>query len=179
MSGRLDGDVGYEERYLLNLLEDDRLTSDDLSRAMSRIRFRAASPLTLQLEAANAKLREQAMEYLALDQQATEALARAVKAEGERDAALARLDGHACQPMDTAPRDGTFILAVVAPNTTRHLEHQAGRVFVIRHEGKTRNGYDMGWSVYPGYGGEIDATFACWCPIPGLARRPQNREALP
>lgn len=36
----LDGDIGYEETYLLNLLRDDRLTEEDLHRAMNRIRFR-------------------------------------------------------------------------------------------------------------------------------------------
>ena len=38
-----DGDVGQEERYLLNLLEDDRLTAEDLHRAMNRIRYRQLS----------------------------------------------------------------------------------------------------------------------------------------
>lgn len=36
----IEGDIGHEETYLLNLLEDDRLTAEDLHRAMNRIRHR-------------------------------------------------------------------------------------------------------------------------------------------
>ncbi|MBS7542558.1 hypothetical protein [Ancylobacter oerskovii] len=36
-----DGDVGHEERYLCNLLRDDRLMVEDISRAMNRIRYRS------------------------------------------------------------------------------------------------------------------------------------------
>lgn len=87
----------------------------------------------------------------------TTAAIRAIAGEGEAEG---------WRTMETAPRDGTFILAVVAPNTTRFLEHHVGRVFVIRHQGKTTRDYDLGWSVYPGYGGEIDATFSHWRPLP-------------
>ena len=62
------------------------------------------------------------------------------------------------KPIETAP---------VAPNDSRHLGHQAGRVFFIRHEGKTAHfGYDMGWVVYPGFGGAPDGYFAHWMPLP-------------
>lgn len=68
--------------------------------------------------------------------------------------------------MDSAPRDGSYILAIVAPNDSRHMEHNAGRCFVIRHEGKTPGDYDMGWAVFPGYGGAPDSFFSCWMPLP-------------
>lgn len=38
-----DGDLGHEETYLRNLLDDDRLTAEDLRRSMSRIRYRRIS----------------------------------------------------------------------------------------------------------------------------------------
>lgn len=70
-------------------------------------------------------------------------------------------------PMSEAPRDGSYILAIVSPNRGRHLEHQAGRVFSIRHEGVTEpSGYDMGWAVYPGFGGASDHDFTHWRPLP-------------
>lgn len=70
------------------------------------------------------------------------------------------------KPIELAPKDGTYILAIVAPNESRHLEHQTGRMFVIRHEGKTENGFDLGWSVYPGYGGASDHNFTHFSPLP-------------
>ena len=70
--------------------------------------------------------------------------------------------------MASAPRDGTPILAVVGVASER-WEHLNGRSFVIRHEGKTASGYDLGWSVYPGLGGVSDDWFACWTPLPAPA----------
>lgn len=70
------------------------------------------------------------------------------------------------QDMASAPRDGRYILAVVAPGRGRYLELHAGRVFSIRHEGKTQSGYDLGWAVYPGFGGSSDHDFTAWMPTP-------------
>lgn len=73
------------------------------------------------------------------------------------------------RPMPEAPRDGTRILAIVGKNDSRHMEHLVGRIFEIRHEGITRpGGYDMGWAVYPGYGGAPDHFFAGWMPRSAL-----------
>lgn len=77
-----------------------------------------------------------------------------------------RLDKLTWQPIETAPKDGSYILAIVAGGGGRHLEHQAGRMFVIRHEGETRSEYDLGWSVYPGFGGARDFNFSHWMPLP-------------
>jgi hypothetical protein len=57
-------------------------------------------------------------------------------------------------------KDGRWIEAVVAKNNDERLHLSAGRVFVIRHDGVTRSGFNMGWSVYPGYGGASDRTFS-------------------
>jgi hypothetical protein len=76
------------------------------------------------------------------------------------DPAFGRWEG-----MESAPRDGRYILAEVAPNRGRYLEHQAGRMFVIRHEGMVDT-YDMGWAVYPGFGGCSDFDFLRWTSLP-------------
>jgi len=67
----------------------------------------------------------------------------------------------------SAPKDGRYILAIVAPNNSRHLGHMAGRMFVIRHEGVTDpSGYDLGWAVFPGFGGALSYMFTHWMPLP-------------
>lgn len=65
------------------------------------------------------------------------------------------------EPMDTAPKDGSYILARASKASS-----WPGRAFVVRHEGQTPSGYDLGWSLFPGYGGASDKTFDCWCAIP-------------
>jgi hypothetical protein len=75
------------------------------------------------------------------------------------------------QPIETAPKDGAYILAIVAENDSRHLEHLAGRVFAIRHEGRL-HGYDLGWAVFPGFGGAPDRYFSHWAPIPSPPVQP-------
>ncbi|KMS60011.1 hypothetical protein V474_07990 [Novosphingobium barchaimii LL02] len=67
--------------------------------------------------------------------------------------------------MDSAPKDGSYILAIVAENDSRHLGYMAGRMFVIRHEGRLDD-YDLGWAVFPGFGGAPDRYFRCWQPAP-------------
>lgn len=70
------------------------------------------------------------------------------------------------QDMATAPRDGTRIWAIVGEaECDRHI-HWVGRSFEIRHEGYTPSGYDLGWSLFPGYGGCGDSMFAAWRPLP-------------
>lgn len=76
------------------------------------------------------------------------------------------MSGEGWRPIETAPKDGTAILAIVAKNETRHLGHLEGRAFVIRHEGFMRSGYDLGWAVFPGYGGASDFLFSHWMPLP-------------
>lgn len=90
---------------------------------------------------------------------------------GERAVLTAIMEVSAWKPMSDAPKDGTPILAVVAINDSRHLGHLAGRIFSIKHEGITAGGYDMGWAVYPGFGGCPDEYFAGWlpCPVPPSA----------
>jgi hypothetical protein len=45
------------------------------------------------------------------------------------------------------------------------IEAALGRMVDIRHEG-VNDGYDMGWSLYPGHGGMADHCFAGWMPLP-------------
>jgi hypothetical protein len=66
----------------------------------------------------------------------------------------------------SAPKDGSYILAEVAENDSLQFRHQVGRMFVIRHEGRTASGCDLGWAVYPGYGGAPDSFFSRWQPVP-------------
>lgn len=94
------------------------------------------------------------------------------KGQSERQAD--QLRARQWQPFATAPRDGTPILAVVAPNRIRHLKHLAGRTFVIRHEGRTTSDYDLGWAVYPGFGGASDNDFSHWQPVPTLSLSPHD-----
>jgi hypothetical protein len=69
------------------------------------------------------------------------------------------------KPIETAPKDGTWVLAIVGGASDR-WKHLNGRAFVIRHEGKTPSGFDLGWSVYPGFGGTGDQWFTHWMPLP-------------
>jgi len=70
------------------------------------------------------------------------------------------------QPIESAPKDGQYILAIVGKNESRSMAHMEGRMFVIRHEGTTKSGYDLGWAVFPGYGGAPDHYFTHWMPLP-------------
>jgi hypothetical protein len=69
-------------------------------------------------------------------------------------------DGGWCYDMEKAPKDGSYILAIVRQTDDRHMGRQAGRVFCIRYE----NFGDKygGWAVYPGYGGAPDSFFTAW-----------------
>jgi hypothetical protein len=67
--------------------------------------------------------------------------------------------------MDEAPRDGSFILAIVGENDNRHMAHLKGRAFVIRRE-VSLSGFDSGWAVFPGFGGAPDQYFSHWMPLP-------------
>jgi hypothetical protein len=83
------------------------------------------------------------------------------------------------QPIETAPKDGRYILAIVAENDSRFLTHHKGRCFVIRHEGTTTSGFDMGWAIYPGFGGADDRFFSHWQPLPAPPsehNNPKNKD---
>lgn len=76
----------------------------------------------------------------------------------------------------SAPRDGSWILAMVGGASER-WEHLNGRAFVIRHEGKTPSDFDLGWSMYPGFGGVSDCWFTHWMPLPSPPAK--NSESSP
>lgn len=69
------------------------------------------------------------------------------------------------RPMEDAPKDGRFVLAVYK-SLDGYAESLHARVFAIRHEGVTPSGYDLGWSLCPGHGGVPDKCFSGWMPIP-------------
>lgn len=73
--------------------------------------------------------------------------------------------GEGWQPIETAPKDGTWIVALVAGADDR-WEHLNGRAFVVRHEGKTASDYDLGWALHPGFGGVHESWFTHWMPLP-------------
>jgi hypothetical protein len=77
------------------------------------------------------------------------------------DAAREELrEGGWCFDMEKAPKDGTYILAIVRQTDDLHMGRQAGRVFCIRYE-SFGDKYG-GWAVYPGYGGAPDSFFTAW-----------------
>jgi hypothetical protein len=69
-------------------------------------------------------------------------------------------------PMSEAPKDGSYIVGYYRSIDNERTEHWDGRAFVIRHEGKTASDYDLGWALFPGYGGVPDICFAGWAPLP-------------
>jgi hypothetical protein len=72
-------------------------------------------------------------------------------------------EGDGWKPFETAPKDGSYILALYGVDGDR--ERWGGRAFVVRHEGVDR-GYDLGWALFPGYGGVSDRYFSHWMPLP-------------
>jgi hypothetical protein len=83
------------------------------------------------------------------------------------------------RPIASAPKDGTFILARLAQmEPDSRWAHLSGRCFVVRHEGQTSSGFDLGWSVYPGLGGAPDWWLAAWAAIPAAAPPPPEGSKL-
>lgn len=86
----------------------------------------------------------------------------------ERVVRLGR-DMQALRPMSEAPRDRTRILAKVKDDDERF----PGRIFEVRHEGVIEpDGFDLGWSLFPGYGGVPEHQFEGWLPCPALGSSP-------
>lgn len=67
------------------------------------------------------------------------------------------------RPIATAPKDRTDILVRLHDENPRY----GGRYFVARHPGIAPDGFDMGWSLFPGYGGVEDVDIAGWTSLPG------------
>jgi len=76
--------------------------------------------------------------------------------------AEARDDASIWRPAETAPKDGSYILVRLAVISDERWAHLSGRAFVVRHEGKTLNGYDLGWALHPGFGGAPDHWIDAW-----------------
>lgn len=69
------------------------------------------------------------------------------------------------RPMEDAPKDGRYIIAAYR-SLDGYAEQLHGRSFIIRHEGTTPSGYDLGWALFPGHGGVPDKCFSGWLPLP-------------
>jgi hypothetical protein len=70
------------------------------------------------------------------------------------------------QSIETAPKDGTRILAITGEIEDERWNYLSHREFVVWHLGHTEaSGLDMGWSLYPGMG-VGDAWLAAWQPLP-------------
>ncbi len=63
------------------------------------------------------------------------------------------------QPIETAPKDGTFFLAKLANITDDRYHHWSGRQFVVRYVGA------MDWGLFPGMG-VGDDWLEGWMPLP-------------
>lgn len=74
-------------------------------------------------------------------------------------------------PIETAPKDGTRILAILKnpiPKLREDLRAWDGIPFVARHPGLADNGFDIGWNFAApvGSGGFPDEWIAGWRPLP-------------
>lgn len=84
------------------------------------------------------------------------------------DAVAAEREACALRDMATAPKNGSYVLAQYRSQYGLN-PHWDGRFFVVRHEGQTTSEFDLGWGLFPGYGGVPDISFAGWLPLPALA----------
>ena len=80
------------------------------------------------------------------------------------------------QAMESAPRDRSYVLVKVRDGAfaCTPFSHYAGRYFVAYHEGLTPSGFDMGWGLFPGFGGVSDRNLAGWMPLPFLPTPPET-----
>lgn len=70
------------------------------------------------------------------------------------------------QPFETAPKDGTWILAIYAFQDDDRHQQWPGRCFVVKHLGYSNaNQLDLGWSLFPGMG-VGDESLSHWMPLP-------------
>ncbi len=80
-------------------------------------------------------------------------------APGDAMASIHPSPTSAWRPFDSAPRDGTYIIAAVGLISESRWAHLAGRCFVVRH-------MTYGdWALYPGMS-VGDDWFTHWMPLP-------------
>jgi hypothetical protein len=77
------------------------------------------------------------------------------------------------QPIETAPKDGTPVLARIRSDLATHTgrddhERLQGLWIVVRHTGVASDGFDSGWQLAGpfGQGGFSDDWFSGWYELP-------------
>lgn len=72
------------------------------------------------------------------------------------------------QPMETARKDCSTVLAKTRDDLPEHCSLWRGKVMPVRHPGLASDGFDMGWNVSlpVGHGGFPDDWFVGWVELP-------------
>ena len=89
------------------------------------------------------------------------------------------------EPMDTAPKDGTAVLAKIRDDLSSQYPHWraadvlSGCFVVVRHPGLASDGFDVGWSLAGPFGQGLgdDRSFAGWWHLPSTMTTRNKQQA--